>query len=174
MSAPRMTQLRPGIGVNIVLKVDQSSGKLTSGRIAEVLTKGDHPRGIKVRLGDGQVGRVQSLNANLQSPESESRDSPDNTVHPPPTYTSAGRKQKYRMQDDYRNDPTPMESRSLLDYVKVPRSSKLRSTAPTANEETIQEKLEKEFPNLDTALIAAIVADNDDVEAAKGILASLS
>ncbi len=36
MTVPKMSQLRPGIGVNIVLKVDQRSGRLTSGSISEV------------------------------------------------------------------------------------------------------------------------------------------
>ena len=31
------------------------------GIVGELLTRGDHPRGIKVRLRDGRVGRVQGL-----------------------------------------------------------------------------------------------------------------
>lgn len=52
----------PGIEVDIVLKEDQSTGKLTRGKVKDILTKSEqHPHGIKVRLADGQVGRVQSI-----------------------------------------------------------------------------------------------------------------
>ena len=52
----------PGSYVAIVKKEDQQTGKLTEGVVAEVLTKTvTHPRGIKVRLEDGTVGRVQSI-----------------------------------------------------------------------------------------------------------------
>jgi uncharacterized repeat protein (TIGR03833 family) len=54
--------IRPGIEVDIVLKKDQPSGKLTRGIVKELLTsKPDHPRGIKVRLTSGEVGRVQHI-----------------------------------------------------------------------------------------------------------------
>jgi len=45
----------------MVLKVDQPTGREVQGFVAEVLTSGDHPRGIKVRLRDGRVGRVQIM-----------------------------------------------------------------------------------------------------------------
>lgn len=51
---------RPGRRVHIVLKQDQRTGKTVEGTIAQVLTKSPyHTRGIKVRLADGRVGRVQ-------------------------------------------------------------------------------------------------------------------
>ncbi|WP_066064711.1 YwbE family protein [Neobacillus soli] len=51
-----------GAKVNIVLKADQRSGKLTAGVVKDILTKSSfHPHGIKVRLTDGQVGRVQEI-----------------------------------------------------------------------------------------------------------------
>lgn len=54
--------LKPGMRVNIVLKKDQRSGKLTQGVIKNLLTKSPtHPHGIKVRLEDGQVGRVKEI-----------------------------------------------------------------------------------------------------------------
>jgi len=44
------------------LKKDQRTGKLTRGVVKDVLTKSSfHPHGIKVRLDDGQVGRVQQI-----------------------------------------------------------------------------------------------------------------
>lgn len=54
--------LSPGMEVEIVLKKDQRSGKLTRGVIQALLTKSaSHPHGIKVRLTDGQVGRVKRI-----------------------------------------------------------------------------------------------------------------
>lgn len=51
-----------GARVNIVLKADQRTGKLTEGVVARLLTKSSsHPHGIKVMLADGQVGRVQEI-----------------------------------------------------------------------------------------------------------------
>jgi uncharacterized repeat protein (TIGR03833 family) len=49
----------PGLEVDIVLKKDQRTGKTTRGIVKDLLTKSEsHPHGIKVRLKDGQVGRV--------------------------------------------------------------------------------------------------------------------
>ena len=51
-----------GSNVTIVLKKDQSSGKLTFGTVKRILTNSvQHHRGIKVMLEDGQVGRVKSI-----------------------------------------------------------------------------------------------------------------
>jgi uncharacterized repeat protein (TIGR03833 family) len=59
---PLRIQIKPGIRVKIVLKQAQQSGKLTEGIVKELLTSSPtHPHGIKVRLIDGKVGRVQSL-----------------------------------------------------------------------------------------------------------------
>ncbi|MCG3683366.1 YwbE family protein [Aliarcobacter butzleri] len=54
--------IKAGLKVNIVLKEDQRTGKLTSGIVKNILTNSPtHPHGIKVRLQDGQVGRVQEI-----------------------------------------------------------------------------------------------------------------
>lgn len=54
--------IRPGLAVAIILKKDQRSGALTKGVVDKILTSAaKHTRGIKVRLTDGQVGRVQSI-----------------------------------------------------------------------------------------------------------------
>lgn len=51
-----------GVTVDIVLKADQRTGKLTRGFVKDILTNSQvHPRGIKVRLVDGQIGRVQGI-----------------------------------------------------------------------------------------------------------------
>lgn len=54
--------ISPGDAVRIVLKKDQRTGKLTEGIVKDILTNSPtHPHGIKVRLADGQVGRVQEF-----------------------------------------------------------------------------------------------------------------
>lgn len=55
----RRDAIRIGLMVDIIQKKDQHSGKLTRGRVQEILTNSvTHPHGIKVRLEDGNVGRV--------------------------------------------------------------------------------------------------------------------
>jgi len=55
-------ELRKGIRVRIVLKNDQSTGKLTEGVVKDILTKvSAHPHGIKVRLENGKIGRVKEI-----------------------------------------------------------------------------------------------------------------
>lgn len=52
----------PGLLVAIILKKDQRSGKLTEGIVKDLLTSSAyHSRGIKVRLTDGQIGRVAEI-----------------------------------------------------------------------------------------------------------------
>ena len=58
----RRADIRPGQQVSIVLKNDQRSGKLTEGIVSRILTRSStHPHGIKVRLENGQVGRVKII-----------------------------------------------------------------------------------------------------------------
>ncbi|MDP6626969.1 MAG: YwbE family protein [Methanopyri archaeon] len=62
MDGRHRKDIRSGITVRIVLKKDQRSGKLTEGVVKDVLTRSaTHPHGIKVRLRDGQVGRVKEI-----------------------------------------------------------------------------------------------------------------
>ena len=62
MDGKKRFNIKQGLKVNIVLKEDQRSGKLTSGIVKDILTNSPtHPHGIKVRLQDGQVGRVQEI-----------------------------------------------------------------------------------------------------------------
>ena len=62
MDGKHRSNIKPGLRVNIVLKQDQRSGKLTEGYVDRLLTKSSfHPHGIKVRLEDGQVGRVKEI-----------------------------------------------------------------------------------------------------------------
>lgn len=54
--------ITPGMLVEIVQKQDQRTGKRTKGNVQCLLTNSAyHPRGIKVRLATGEVGRVQAI-----------------------------------------------------------------------------------------------------------------
>lgn len=150
MPVPPASALHPGVSVKIVLKADQRSGKLTSGRIADILTRGDHPRGVKVRLQDGQIGRVQSLSSLAETFKEES---PAPTGPPvstesslalpdsqtPASYSTSGwqqgrgasRHRRGEYHDSYNSFPPPSEERSLGDYVvvKSPKRNRIRGGA---------------------------------------------
>jgi uncharacterized repeat protein (TIGR03833 family) len=214
-AVPKHSALGLRVPVNIVLKADQRTGKLTRGIIAEVLTRGDHPRGVKVRLESGAIGRVHSLaetsaqaqvigeqsGASLQDDKHrEGMSSKEFPVH----QQSSVATRNYRFQEDFRKTepPAAAEATSLADYIKAPARNKQKKgrksatvTAPhdsppassgadqpherkidTAGEEQISEqtRLQTEFPNLDSALIAAILSDCDSIQETRAILLSLS
>lgn len=62
MAGQERQEIKAGLEVGIVLKADQRSNRITRGVVADILTKSPfHPHGIKVRLTDGQVGRVKEI-----------------------------------------------------------------------------------------------------------------
>ena len=62
MDGKNRENVKPGLKVAIVLKKDQRSGVKTEGVVKDLLTNSKfHPHGIKVRLEDGQVGRVAEI-----------------------------------------------------------------------------------------------------------------
>lgn len=62
MPVPKRSEIKPGLRVQIVEKHNQRTGALTEGVVADILTNSPtHPHGIKVRLTDGRVGRVQAI-----------------------------------------------------------------------------------------------------------------
>lgn len=62
MNGHQRENIKTGQKVAIILKQDQQSGKRTIGIVKDLLTNSRfHPHGIKVRLTDGQVGRVQEV-----------------------------------------------------------------------------------------------------------------
>lgn len=62
MNGQNRKDIATGAEVDIVLKADQRTGKRTTGIVKNILTNSSfHPHGIKVRLTDGQVGRVQEI-----------------------------------------------------------------------------------------------------------------
>lgn len=62
MMLPARADIKAGVKVTIVTKVNQRSGELTEGIVKDILTKSPrHPHGIKVRLESGLVGRVREI-----------------------------------------------------------------------------------------------------------------
>ncbi|MGL5963704.1 MAG: YwbE family protein [Fusobacteriaceae bacterium] len=62
MNGKNRSSVKAGIKVLIVKKEDQRTGKLTEGVVKDILTNSStHPHGIKVRLTDGTVGRIQNI-----------------------------------------------------------------------------------------------------------------
>ena len=126
-----------------------------------------------MRLDNGQVGRVQSLSEHASSTGISSE------IHASERRErgSSGQRNIYEQQLDYRQDPTPLESCSLADYIKLPPSpSPLLDSATgiRVEEATLQTQMELDFPKLDSALIAAILADHPDSAEAKNVLSALS
>jgi uncharacterized repeat protein (TIGR03833 family) len=70
LSGQYRKDVRPGARVEIVQKKDQRSGRRTTGVVKELLTSSAyHSRGIKVRLVNGQIGRVQAVLSDEAQPE---------------------------------------------------------------------------------------------------------
>ena len=62
MDGIRRSDIKSGLRVSIVLKIDQRTGKLTEGTVKDILTNSPaHRYGIKVRLESGEVGRVKKI-----------------------------------------------------------------------------------------------------------------
>ncbi|WP_374165840.1 YwbE family protein [Arcticibacter sp. MXS-1] len=62
MNGQNRKDIYPGLEVEIILKKDQRTGKRTRGIVKDLLTSASyHSRGIKVRLEDGQIGRVAEI-----------------------------------------------------------------------------------------------------------------
>ena len=62
MNGQNRKDVKPGLEVYIVLKKDQRTGEKTKGIVKDLLTNSSfHPHGIKVRLTDGQIGRVSEI-----------------------------------------------------------------------------------------------------------------
>lgn len=62
MDGKNRKDIQVGQKVQVVQKQDQRSGELTEGVVARILTNSaTHPHGIKVKLGDGRVGRVKEI-----------------------------------------------------------------------------------------------------------------
>ncbi|KDO27460.1 hypothetical protein SPRG_07049 [Saprolegnia parasitica CBS 223.65] len=109
--------IRPGMRVAVVQKQDQPTGKLTYGTVATTLTNSAlHPRGIKVRLTDGIVGRVQLI-VHGEAPE------------PAPEPDAARPTSRLHLQD-FIQAPSPPKLQ-LHDFIEYPATSE-REARPWA------------------------------------------
>jgi uncharacterized repeat protein (TIGR03833 family) len=62
MEGTRRADIKPGINVMVELTEDKRTGRLTGGKVEEILTTSpSHPHGIKVKLDSGLVGRVKEI-----------------------------------------------------------------------------------------------------------------
>ncbi len=62
MDGRKRSDIKIGCHVEIVQKMDQQTGELTEGYVSRILTSSStHPRGIKVKLETGEIGRVQHI-----------------------------------------------------------------------------------------------------------------
>ena len=62
MEGTRRADIKPGIAVMVELTEDKRTGRLTGGRVKEVLTSSpNHPHGIKVMLENGLIGRIKQI-----------------------------------------------------------------------------------------------------------------
>jgi uncharacterized repeat protein (TIGR03833 family) len=62
MEGTRRADIRPGIDVMVELTEDKRTGRLTGGKVKEILTSAPiHPHGIKVKLENGMIGRIKQI-----------------------------------------------------------------------------------------------------------------
>ena len=62
MEGTRRADVKPGILVMVELTEHKHTGKLTGGKVKEILTScPNHPHGIKVLLENGMVGRIKQI-----------------------------------------------------------------------------------------------------------------
>jgi uncharacterized repeat protein (TIGR03833 family) len=110
-AVPTIQQVTPGAAVSIVLKQDQPTGREVQGEVQQLLTRGNHPRGIKVRLTDGRVGRVQRM-------ASDNPPSQQPTTTPSP-FTVRREGAGAPTYSDVRNNEFPSEPppRTLFDFL---------------------------------------------------------
>lgn len=127
---PTIEQVVVGSSVSIVLKQDQPTGQEVQGVVQDLLTRGNHPKGIKVRLSDGRVGRVQRMAGDGTAPRMTTNDSVTGE-------SAAGRSGG----DSWRDASDGPPPRTLADYIQFPsdeetdiptRGSELGFTTATA------------------------------------------
>ena len=194
MPVTQFSQIRPGLAVSIVLKADQRTGRQVQGTVSQLLTRGNHPRGIKVKLTDGRVGRVQQLlpqalgkaqnrmsgsnpwsNTESQGNPYSSSTSPQNQSGAGQPNTTQNQSQGYQQphqqqqqSQGYRPPPGPpgqgihrSDTEQLLAQQgdraeQVEHMQQFEAHANQTEDDRNQAQLQKDFPNIDSSLIAAI------------------
>jgi uncharacterized repeat protein (TIGR03833 family) len=62
MQGTKRSEIMPGIAVMVELLEHKRTGRLTGGRVKEILTTAPvHPHGIKVMLESGLIGRIKQI-----------------------------------------------------------------------------------------------------------------
>lgn len=192
MPVTQYNQVKPGQIVSIVLKADQRTGRQVQGTVSQLLTRHNHPRGIKVKLTDGRVGRVQKIGGNMSN--SNTNPWADATSQGNP-YASSDQQQSGLNQTYFANDSSNQHQQTSYGHIPNQGSQQQGYSAPQgpppsqgvrrsdtdqllaqqsdagAQVETMQQyesharqtdddrnqaDLQKQFPNIDSSLIAAI------------------
>ena len=134
---PSINQVLVGSFVSIVLKADQSSARQVQGLVQDILTNGNHPRGIKVRLQDGRVGRVQRMcteaEARAASEYFVTSNEPANGDDNVQTNTGSASRRRMRYTDARDDEGTnlPTSQKSLADYLPAEDNSSIKTDAKT-------------------------------------------
>ncbi|KAI4844550.1 hypothetical protein E4T44_06125 [Aureobasidium sp. EXF-8845] len=149
-AVPNTTQVVPGAAVSIVLKADQPTGREVQGLVQNVLTSGNHPRGIKVRLSDGRIGRVQRMH-NGETPSQDTSTLPTSAAqtsasrNPRPPRERDLRRSKFHARDIRLDDDgeAPAEEIDLFAYMKPAKQKKkkggARTQEPVEEQEVVKE-----------------------------------
>lgn len=191
MPIPPHNQVRSGALVSIILKEDQPTGRQVQGTVADILTSGNHPHGVKVRLTDGRVGRVQEIlttgdatqfgSTGLQQPLQ-----PQQYGAPPQQQwqSNAGYAGGYSSAP-YSDHPPPQEPLSHTrprddEFEDLPDGAEqvehfqsYEASKGPSEDDRNQAMLEKEFPNIDSSLIAALYGDSKDLSGTRETLQEL-
>lgn len=119
-SVPGIDKVVAGSSVSIVLKQDQPTGREVQGVVQDLLTRGNHPRGIKVRLSDGRVGRVQRMAGDGTAPK--------------PVMPQAGGSDEQHSAGSFRETQDEPPPRTLADYIQFPSSDNEQEPATRGSE----------------------------------------
>lgn len=196
MPVTQFNQIKPGLPVSIVLKADQRTGRQVQGTVSQLLTRHNHPRGIKVKLTDGRVGRVQQILRNMGSNNPWADSTSQGNPYPHQQEQQQGLNQSYFAQDSsnqhqqgqygqhpqqggqgqggqqyggYNAPPGPPPSQGIQRSdteqllaqqqdagAQVETMQQYESNARQTDDDRNQAELQKQFPNIDSSLIAAI------------------
>lgn len=199
-SVPSHASIQRGSHVSIVLKADQSTGRQVQGIVADLLTRGNHPRGVKVLLSDGRVGRVQALMASDGHHTSSDSTGGGHTRQEAPQGGYGGQQQQ--QQPIWSSPPIPRQSprsgyppqthsssttqplrpadaSSLLDAedgtAQRETMESYENARPATKEEEDRAALGREFPSVDGSLVAALYLDCEgDVSGTREMLQAVS
>ncbi|RFU76590.1 hypothetical protein TARUN_5676 [Trichoderma arundinaceum] len=135
-TVPTSRQVVSGAAVFIILKEDQPTGRETQGIVQDVLTSGDHPRGIKVRLRGGQIGRVQRVDDGSSEPSSGAI-----LVSTASSSRFSSRYTDVRNDEEYENYTQGPPPRSLADFMPALDPPATKTTSGDAGDALLLEDI---------------------------------